>query len=147
MKSVLLATANIDHLISLAGILQESGYLVIPAGSADLARSFLQQGIQVDAVIADNGMKGFWGVMGTVRLQSPVPPPIIVISEQVAVTGYLEALSTGAFDFVFLPVRARELIRIVNAAVGEHATQSGAGGDRNQSVTRGTMPGAVDYFV
>ena len=125
MKSILLATANIDRMISLSDFLQKRMYTVIPAGESDLARSFLRQGIPVDAVIADNGMKGFWGILGAARLLGPVPPPIIVMSERVSVTDYLDALNMGAFDFVFLPVPAPAFLRVVDAAM-EHSSRSAA---------------------
>ncbi len=125
MKSILLATANIDRMISLSDFLQKRMYTVIPAGESDLARSFLRQGVTVDAVIADNGMKGFWGILGAVRLLGPVPPPIIVMSERVSVTGYLDALNMGAFDLVFLPASAPAFLRVVDAAM-EHSSRAAA---------------------
>jgi len=127
MKSILLATPNTDRMIALTDILQKQGYVVIPASDADMARSFFHDDVRPEAVIIDNGMKGFWGVMGTARLQNSSPPSVIVMSERVSVTDYLEALNMGAFDFIFLPISSSELMRIVHAAVCQCACrQSGS---------------------
>ena len=129
MKSILLATANVDRIISLTDLFLNQGYVVIPACDADMALSFFRDNVRPDAVIIDNGMKGFWGILGAVRLVGPVPPPIIVMSERVSVTDYLDALNMGAFDFVFLPVSASAFVRVVDAAM-EHSSRSAALRDR-----------------
>jgi DNA-binding response OmpR family regulator len=120
MKSILIGTAKTDRLITLANLLQRKGYVVIPAADADGALLLLRQGVTVDAVIADYDISDLPELIRAVRSREPLSPPVIAISDRVAVSDYLAALSLGAFDLVFWPVRPAELVRIVHFAVTQN---------------------------
>lgn len=144
MKSILIATAKTDYLIMLTNLLQKRGYVVIPAVDADFALSFLRQGT-VDAVIADYEWADVPGFIREASSQTPVSPPVIVVSGRVVVNDYLTALSAGAFDFIFWPIRPSEFLRIVAAALRHHTNQINAGEHTSNVVMTDTFQRAVNY--
>ncbi len=116
MKSILLATADREHTVSLTGILEKRGDFVIPAGDADLAHAFLQSDLRIDAVIVDHDMEDSREIMDAVRSRA-LPPPVIVLSGRVVVAEYLAAVSAGVFDFFFWPVNPAEFLRVLETAL------------------------------
>ncbi len=147
MKNILVVSANTDHVISLTTLLQKKGYVVIPAGESHVALSFLRRSIPIDAVIVDRGMEGYWAVMAAARSRCPLSPPLIVMSERVAITDYLDALSAGAFDFFFWPIRASEFLRIIEVALRRDAGQALSGANGYTPVASGTHQDNLDSFL
>lgn len=145
MKNILIATAKTEHMITLSNLLRKRGYQVISCGDADFALSLLRQDMKVDAVLADYEMEGFLRLMRAVRSR-PGSPPVIVMSDRVAVSDYLAALSAGAFEFFFWPVRPAELLRIIEAAVRQNADSS-AGELQHEAVVTDRLQGAQDSFL
>jgi DNA-binding response OmpR family regulator len=146
MKSIVIATAKTEYLITLTNLLQERGYVVIPAVTVDSALSFLRQGIKVDAVIADYEIRNCSELIRAARPHAPAPPPLILLHDRVAVSDYLTALNAGAFDFFFWPIRPSELLRIVEAAVGHTTAESGAGAQEHNSVRTGKVQRGLASF-
>lgn len=146
MKSILIATEKVDHLIILTGLLQKRGYVVIPAVTGDDALTFLRQGVQVDAVIADYEVRNFPGLLTAVRSHGPVPPPLILMHDRVAVSDYLTALNAGAFDFFFWPIRPSEFLRVVEVAVRQDTGESDAATRHQGLFAADTVRSAFDSF-
>lgn len=135
MKSILISTTKTEHLSTLSSLLQKRDYIVIPGIDADTALSFFHQGGKVDAVIADYEMAGFPDLLRTVKMQEPVPPPVIVMSDRVVVSDYLTALSSGAFDFFFWPVRPAEFLRSIDNAVMRSISPGLAGAQQSPFIS------------
>jgi DNA-binding NtrC family response regulator len=65
-----------------------------------------------DAHLAD----GNWADVLAVARKSPAPVNVIVVSRQVDVSFYVEAIERGAFDFITPPLADAELAHVVRSA-------------------------------
>ncbi len=147
MKSILIATADAEKMTSLTGLLQKKGYFVIPAGDLDLALAFLDSRIKIDLVVADFQLTDFPALMGAARHRAPVPSPVIALSERVSVTDYLDALSSGALEFFFWPIRSCDFLKIVQAAVPQDEDRLVASENRYHGAAADKPRGDTDYFL
>lgn len=126
MKSILIATSNPDYTAKLGNLLRQNGFQVITGATCGDILSLLRQGTKVDAAIVDYEMADFLVLMRALRSHSPVPPPAIVMNDRVAVSDYLTAVSAGAFDFFYWPIRPSEFLRIVGIALRQNIVPNGA---------------------
>ncbi len=147
MKSILIATADAEKMTSLTDLLQKRGYFVIPAGDEDLALSFLEYSMHIDAVVADYHLPDFPRLMRAARWRAPATPRVIAMSERVSVTDYLDAISYGAFEFFFWPIRSCEFLRIVQAAVPQDEDRLVASEHRYDGAAADRPRGGTDYFL
>jgi len=147
MKSILIATSDAEKMTSLTGLLQKKGYFVIPAGDQDLALAFLDSRVKIDLVIADYQLTDFPALMRAVRRHPPVPPRLIALSGRISVTDYLDAHSSGAFEFFFWPIRSCEFLKIVQAAIPQDTGRPVYAERQHQSDAAGRRRGSDDYFL
>ena len=120
MKTILLVDDELENLRSLGEILNRFGYRVIAKPDGKSALDIVREGAEVDLVITDYRMPGMNGLefLTTLRQVSP-SVPAIMLTAYGAVETYLKSLSLGVFEYVNKPVKAKELGRIVKAALGD----------------------------
>lgn len=129
MKTLLLVDDERENLRSLGEILHRFGYAVIAEPDAASALSVIRNGTPIDLVITDYRMPGVDGLEFLIHLKRILPNvPVIMLTAYGAVETYLKSLSLGVFEYVNKPVKAKELARIVKAAL-ESASKHTTGED------------------
>jgi DNA-binding NtrC family response regulator len=126
MKTILLVDDELEILKSLGEILSRFGYQVIARQSAQEALASVKDGANIDLVITDYRMPGMDGLefLNALRQMDP-SVPVIMLTAYGAVESYLKSLSLGVYEYVNKPIKAKELGRIVQAAINS-AEQTGA---------------------
>jgi DNA-binding NtrC family response regulator len=117
-KTILLVDDEPDLLRTLAEMLDESGYLIIPKPDAESALALIREGTQIDLVITDLRMPGMSGAELIKILRQTQPSvPVIMLTGHGSVETYLKSMSNGVFEYVNKPIRTGELRRIVKTAL------------------------------
>jgi len=118
MKTILLVDDEIEILRSLGEILDRFGYTVISRTAAQDALSVVREGAKIDLVITDYRMPVMDGLefLNALR-QMDASVPVIVLTAYGAVESYLKSLSLGVFEYINKPIKAKELGRVVQAAI------------------------------
>jgi len=125
VKTILLVDDELEILKSLGEILTRFGYQVIAKQAAQEALASVKDGANIDLVITDYRMPGMDGLefLNALRQMDP-SVPVIMLTAYGAVESYLKSLSLGVFEYVNKPIKAKELGRIVQAAINS-AEQAG----------------------
>jgi DNA-binding NtrC family response regulator len=118
MRTILLVDDEIEILKSLGEILNRFGYTVIARTEALAALSVVKDGAKIDLVITDYRMPVMDGLefLNALR-QIDASVPVIVLTAYGAVESYLKSLSLGVYEYINKPIKAKELGRIVQAAI------------------------------
>jgi DNA-binding NtrC family response regulator len=125
MKTILLVDDELEILKSLGEILTRFGYQVIAKQAAKEALALVKDGANIDLVITDYRMPDMDGLefLNALRQMDP-SVPVIMLTAYGAVESYLKSLSLGVFEYVNKPIKAKDLGRIVQAAINS-AEQTG----------------------
>ncbi|MDA8098877.1 MAG: response regulator [Nitrospiraceae bacterium] len=137
MTTILLIDDETEILRSIGEILKRFGYAVIEKSEAQSALDVVREGKRIDLVITDlrmPGMDGLEFLHAMRQMNSSVP--VILLTAYGAVESYLKSMSLGVHDYINKPVKAKDLGRIVEAALAAHgSTADGAviDGSRKQA--------------
>ena len=122
MKTILLVDDDCDILSYLEDSLRTFGYKVIAKPDAQSALAVIREGAKVDLVVTDYAMPGMDGHEFFSVLKRILPSvPVIILTGYGSVETYLKSLSLGVCEFVCKPIEAKELDRIVKAALDRAA--------------------------
>ncbi len=109
---------------SLKRVLSREGYAVDTAGSAEAALEILQDG-SFDLIITDIILPGITGIELLKKIKESRPEQIVIITTAYAsLETAVEALRTGAYDYVVKPVMHEEIRQIVKNALTQMALQA-----------------------
>jgi DNA-binding NtrC family response regulator len=135
MKTILLVDDELDILNSIGEILNRFGYHVIAKPDAREALTVVRQGMKVDLIITDYRMPGMDGLefLHALRLENSAVP-VIILTAYGAVESYLKSLSLGVFEYLNKPIKAKELGRIVQAALESAGHEQTTSGSSEESV-------------
>ena len=118
MKTLLVVDDELENLRSLGEVLSRFGFKVITNPDAQSAITTIREGVAVDLVITEYRMQGMDGLEFLALLKRILPTvPVVMLTAYGAVESYLKSLSLGVFEYVNKPVKAKELGRIVKAAL------------------------------
>ncbi len=118
MKTILLVDDEIQILEVLSEILTRFGYKVIARPDAQSALVVIQERTTVHLVITDYRMPGMNGAEFIAVLRELVPAvPIIMLTGFSSVELFLQSLRLGVFEHMNKPVKIKDLLRIVKAAL------------------------------
>jgi DNA-binding NtrC family response regulator len=109
---------------SLKRVLSREGYVVDTAGSAESALEILGDG-SYDLIITDIILPGITGIELLKKIKERSQEQIVIITTAYAsLETAVEALRTGAYDYVVKPVMHEEIRQIVKNALTQLALQS-----------------------
>jgi DNA-binding NtrC family response regulator len=118
MRTILLVDDEIEIVKSLGEILNRFGYAVIARTDAQAALAVVREGAKIDLVITDYRMPDMDGLeFLNVLRQMNATVPVIVLTAYGAVESYLKSLSLGVYEYINKPIKAKELGRLVQAAI------------------------------
>ena len=95
--------------ILLRRFLEESGFRVTDAGSAQEARSILK-GMAFDILVVDVMMPGETGIEFLAELRKDNPVPALFLTARSETESRIEGLEAGADDYMSKPFEPRELV-------------------------------------
>ena len=118
VKTLLLVDDEPEILKCLGDTLNRFGYKVIARPDGQSALSVIRDGTRVDLVITDYRMPGMDGLEFILAAKRILPSaPVIMLTAYGDVETYLKAFNLGVFEYINKPVGAKELGRIVQAAL------------------------------
>jgi DNA-binding NtrC family response regulator len=114
----LLVHQNSETLATLKGALERQGMHVIQAESRAQAKRLLGGLNPVPLVFTDTQLPdGTWADILAVAEKAAQPVNVIVVARIVNTRFYVEAIETGAFDFLAPPFNATDLAYVVRTAM------------------------------
>lgn len=109
---------------SLKRVLTKEGYSVDTASSAEAALELFEKNFY-DLIITDIILPGITGIELLKRIKDRLPEQIVIITTAYAsLETAVEALRTGAYDYVVKPVMHEEIKQIVKNALTQMALQA-----------------------
>jgi DNA-binding NtrC family response regulator len=113
----LLVHHNSETLVTLKGALERQGMHVIHAQSRAQAKRMLGGLDPVPLVFTETQLPdGTWADILAVAEKAAKPVNVIVVARVVDTRFYVEAIETGAFDFLAPPFNATDLAYVVRSA-------------------------------
>ena len=122
MKTILLVDDDRDVLSYLEDTLGVFGYNVISKTDAQSALSVIREGTKIDLIVTDYSMPGMGSQEYFTALKQALPSvPVVILTGFGSADVEANLSSIGQFEYVGKPVDARELDRIVKAALERSA--------------------------
>ena len=118
--SVLLVDDEINTLKVLSAILKDNGYDVATARTAEEGLDRYSRDV-FDVVITDYRLPGIDGLMFLSELRKKSPGvPVVMLTAFGTIEMAVEAMKTGAFNYISKPVNPDELLTVTREAVSKH---------------------------
>jgi len=118
-QMIMLVDDDEAQLELLSGILKTNGYDVLPFDNALSALLAVREGNGIDLVITDYRMPGMDGLEFVKALRCLLPAvPAIMLTAHGNIDSFFKAFSLGVFEYINKPLPERELLKIVNVALG-----------------------------
>jgi DNA-binding NtrC family response regulator len=116
--TALLVHQNSETLATLKGALESQGMRILQAGSRAVAKRMLGGLNPAPLVFTDTQLPdGTWADILAVAENAKLPVNVIVVARLVDTRFYVEAIETGAFDFIAPPFNATDLAYVVRSAI------------------------------
>jgi two-component system response regulator (stage 0 sporulation protein F) len=118
MKTILVVEREQEAIAFLSDVLNRYGYNVIAKQCSWSALSVVRDGAKVDLVITEEHlpeMDGLEFLASLKEFDSSVPS--IMLTDHGSVESYLRAINLGAFEYLNKPLSAKEISRVVTAAI------------------------------
>ena len=118
--SVLLVDDEINTLKVLSAILKDNGYDVATARTAEEGLDRSSRDV-FDVIITDYRLPGIDGLMFLSELRKKSPGvPVVMLTAFGTIEMAVEAMKTGAFNYISKPVNPDELLTVTREAVSKH---------------------------
>ena len=113
---VLIIDDEKNYLLILDALLTEAGYTVTALNDPEMAMDFLEES-EVDLIVTDMKMPKLSGqdILETVRKKYPFIP-VLIMTAYGSIDGAVEAMRTGAFDYITKPFNNEELLLSLSKA-------------------------------
>lgn len=119
-RVILIVDDDASHRMMLKAVLEEAGYGVMEAGSAEEARAVLERS-GADAVLMDLKMPGMGGLKGLQMIRGKHPGlPVIMMTAYATVPTAVEALKGGARDYLTKPLDIEEVRITLDRVLEQH---------------------------
>jgi DNA-binding NtrC family response regulator len=116
--TALLVHQNSETLATLKGALERQGMHILQAESRAVAKRVLGGLNPAPLVFTDTHLPdGTWADILAVAENAKQPVNVIVVARLVDTRFYVEAIETGAFDFIAPPFNATDLVYVVRSAI------------------------------
>jgi DNA-binding NtrC family response regulator len=126
--TTLLVHHNSETLAMLKGALERQGMRVVHAESRAQAKRLLSGRNPAPLVFTDTQLPdGTWADILAVAGKAAQPVNVIVVARVVDTRFYVEAIQTGAFDFLAPPFVATDLAYVVRSALDNVVARRAAG--------------------
>jgi len=137
-KRVLVADDDEGMRELIGGVLDEAGYECIRVEDGLRALSCMASEYPFDLVFSDISMPGLDGidVLRTVKSVTPTMPVVLISGEYEAATG-LDALRSGAADYLYKPVRPAAIVEMAQKHLGPNV-------QRNESLFQEALSDLID---
>jgi DNA-binding NtrC family response regulator len=142
-KRIVIADDDPTMRSALGEALRSAGYNPYLYSNGEEAERHLKES-GADLVISDVRMPGLGGLDLLKRFQNV---PFIMVSGFATVPEAVEAMKTGAYDFVVKPFSYRELLPLVQAALSRSRLDDGNGDDNGDIVTAHTRMRSLLEFA
>ena len=111
---VLVVDNETPHGVSLAERLAEQGHEAAVVADGQQALAHIERGV-IDLVLADNKVPDFGGLELLRRIKSGPRPrtEVVLMSSNGSIRAAVEAVKSGAFDFVAKPLTSPEIAALV----------------------------------
>ncbi len=118
----------------LSGVFEDAGYTVRTATTGDEALRLLSERLP-GVLLMDIIMPGLSGLEVLRRIKSIDDGiPVILMTAMAGVAGAVEAMRSGAFDYIAKPFRNEELIKVVDRAVADRQDRRSVADGRKEQV-------------
>jgi putative two-component system response regulator len=114
---ILVVDDDADVRESVSSLISAQGFSVISCENAEEALAQLQES-RILAVLTDINMPGISGIELLDKIRQAYPQvPVILMTAYAELDIAIEAIKTGAFDFVTKPYKTSHLIRVIKKAI------------------------------
>ncbi len=118
MKNLLVIDDEPGHRLMVRAVMEDAGWLVLEAGSAEEGLELLKDGsVGAQVVLLDMRMPGMDGKAALARIKADFPAlPVILLTAYGTVGAAVEAMKHGAFDYLTKPADNDELCAVLDKA-------------------------------